>query len=121
MVLVPGLTRRLALPAGDNPDEGLDTMTKNERYHADYVSLRRVEKTVAVSPEAVEIEKRAIAREKLGQYRLASALWLKCFDAAMGDVERARISVRRSQCIAMSNGLRRGDYSGLGCGGVVHE
>lgn len=96
-------------------------MSKNERYHADYVSLRRIEKTVAVSPEAMEIEKRAIAREKSGQYRLASALWLKCLDAALGDVERARISVRRSQCIGMSNGLRRGEYSGLGCSGVVHD
>lgn len=92
-----------------------------ERYHADYVSMRRVEKTVAVSPEAMEIEKRALAREIAGQYRLASALWLKCFDAALGDVERAKIAVRRDQCITLSNRLRRGEYSGIGNRGVVYD
>ncbi|EHK3343267.1 DUF1317 family protein [Salmonella enterica] len=29
-------------------------------------------------------------------------------DAAVGEVERARIAIRRDQCISKGNGLRRG-------------
>lgn len=70
--------------------------TKLERYHEDYVSQRRVERVVAVTPEAMEIESRAIERERRGHYRIAARLWLQCLDAAVGEVERARIAVRAS-------------------------
>lgn len=43
--------------------------TKLERYHEDYVSQRRVERVVAVTPEAMEIESRAIERERRGHYQ----------------------------------------------------
>ncbi|MCN4632368.1 PerC family transcriptional regulator, partial [Escherichia coli] len=56
-----------------------------------------------------------------GQFRIAAHLWLQCMDVASGDVERARIAVRRDQCITKGNGLRRGDYSGIGCCGVVYD
>lgn len=59
--------------------------------------------------------------EKKGQFRIAAHLWLQCMDVASGDVERARIAVRRDQCITNGNGLRRGDYSGIGCCGVVYD
>lgn len=96
--------------------------TKLQKYHENYVSARRVERSVAVTPAAKKIEQRALAREERGQYRLAAALWLQCFDAATGETERARIAVRRSQCIVRSNGLRRGEYSGVGCNcEVVYE
>ncbi|POP42527.1 perC transcriptional activator family protein [Superficieibacter electus] len=96
-------------------------LTKLQKYHLDYVSQRQVSKHVAVTPAAVEIEKRAIAREQIGHFRIAAALWLKCMDVAAGEVERARIAVRRDQCIGRSNHLRRGEYSGIGCRGVVYE
>ena len=89
-----------------------------ERYHSDYVSLRRVEKTVATSPEAKEIEKKAIALEKAGRYRRASNLWLKCMDVAQTEVERAKIAVRRQQCITRGNRRYTPEYSGI-CPGVV--
>lgn len=81
--------------------------------------MRRPSKVIAVTPAAIEFEKRAIEREKKGQFRIAAHLWLQCMDVASGDVERARIAVRREQCITKGNGLRRGDYSGIGCCGVV--
>ena len=77
--------------------------------------MRRPSKVIAVTPAAIEFEKRAIEREKKGQFRIAAHLWLQCMDVASGDVERARIAVRRDQCITKGNGLRRGDYSGIGC------
>lgn len=126
MVLVPDLYLRLAFAAGGYISRGLDTMkkmTKLQKYHADYVSMKRVEKVLAVTPEAVEIEKRAIEREKSGHYRIASRLWLECMDAASGEVERARIAARRTQCITRSNGLRQGEYSGVNachCG-VIYD
>ncbi|EPO9238685.1 PerC family transcriptional regulator [Escherichia coli] len=79
--------------------------------------MRSPSKIVAVTPAAIEIEKRAIEREKKGQFRIAA----QCMDVASGDVERARIAVRRDQCITKGNGLRRGDYSGIGCCGVVYD
>lgn len=75
------------------------------------MSQRRVERVVAVTPEAMEIESRAIERERRGHYRIAARLWLQCTDAAVGEVERARIAVRRQQCITKGNrtphGLQR--------------
>lgn len=49
---------------------------------------------------------RYCSREK-GQYRLAARLWLECMDAATGEVERARIAIRRDQCIGRGNRLRQ--------------
>lgn len=124
MVLVPGLRIRLAVAAGGNIQRRLDPMTKLtklEKYHRDYVPTRRVEKMVAVTPAAKEIEQRAIARELAGQFRIASHLWLKCFDAAETEVERAKIALRRDRCIGNGNRLRQGEYSGVGCRGVVYE
>jgi len=95
--------------------------TRLQKYHANYVSPRRIEKEVAVTPAAKRIEQRAIAREEKGQYRLAATLWLKCFDAAQSETERARIAIRRHQCITRSNGLRNGEYSGIGCSEVVYD
>lgn len=101
----------------------MNSEIRKQRYHDDYVALRRVEAVISVTPAAMEIEKRAIERERNGQYRLASRLWIQCMDAAKGEVERARIAVRRTQCITRSNGLRQGEYSGIsaGCGGVVYD
>ncbi|MCS2149658.1 MULTISPECIES: PerC family transcriptional regulator [Scandinavium] len=98
-------------------------LSRAERYRQNYVPLRRSEKVVAETAAALEIETRAVEREGRGQYRIAARLWLECMDAAKGEVERARIAVRRNQCIARGNGLRRGEYSGIatGCGGVVYE
>ncbi len=39
-------------------------MNRMEKYHADYVSQRKAPPLVAVTPAAMEIEQRAIAREK---------------------------------------------------------
>lgn len=50
-------------------------MNRMEKYHADYVSQRKAPPLVAVTPAAMEIEQRAIARENKGQYRLAARLW----------------------------------------------
>ncbi|HHT0121340.1 TPA: PerC family transcriptional regulator [Raoultella ornithinolytica] len=97
-------------------------MNRAEKYHAQYAPQRRVSNVIAVTPAAMEVEKRAISRENKGQYRLAARLWLECMDAAMGEVERARIAVRRDQCIGHGNGLRRGDYSGICAkGGIVYD
>jgi hypothetical protein len=54
----------------------------------------------------MEIEQRAIARENKGitASRLASG---ECMDAATGEVERARIAIRRDQCIGRGNRLRQ--------------
>lgn len=83
--------------------------------------MRSHSKVVAVTPAAIEIEKRAIEREKKGQFRIAARLWLQCLDLATGEVERARIVVRREQCISWSNHARKGEYSGIGCRGVVYD
>ena len=98
-------------------------LTRLEKYHMNKVSQRCPGKVVAVTPEAMEIESRAIDRERRGHYRIAARLWLQCLDAAVGEVERARIAVRRQQCITLGNGLRHGEYSGIsaGCGGVVYD
>lgn len=97
-------------------------MNRNEKYHAQYAPLRRASNVIAVTPAAIAIEQRAIERENKGQYRLAARLWLECMDVAMGEVERARIAVRRVQCIGRGNGLRRGDYSGIcATSGVVYD
>lgn len=42
--------------------------------------MRSPSKIVAVTPAAIEIEKRAIEREKKGQFRIAAHLWLQCMD-----------------------------------------
>lgn len=96
-------------------------LTRLEKYHQDYVSQRYSGKVVAVTAEALEIEHRAKEREKRGQYRIAARLWLQCLDLATGEVERARIVVRREQCISWSNNARKGEYSGIGCRGVVYD
>ena len=49
--------------------------------------MRSPSKIVAVTPAAIEIEKRAIEREKKGQFRIAAHLWLQCMDVASGDVD----------------------------------
>lgn len=54
-------------------------------------------------------------------YRVAAVQWLKCFDAAVTEVELARIAFRRQVCITKGNGLRRGEYSGVCCRGVVYD
>lgn len=122
MVSVPGRRIRLDVPAGGNFSRGLDTMNRMEKYHADYVSQRKAPPLVAVTPAAMEIEQRAIARENKGQYRLAARLWLECMDAATGEVERARIAIRRDQCIGRGNRLRQGCYAGIcATAGVIYE
>ena len=40
--------------------------------------MRSPSKIVAVTPAAIEIEKRAIEREKKGQFRIAAHLWQHC-------------------------------------------
>jgi len=95
-----------------------------EKHHEEKVLARPAPGApVAVTPAAMEIEKLAIAREERGQYRVAAGLWLKCMDKACGEVERARIAVRRQRCIGFSNG-RRGEYSGISAGcisGVIYD
>ena len=90
-------------------------------HSLNYVSQRQASKVVAVTPAAIEVEKRAVERESKGQYRIAARLWLLCMDVAVGEVERARIAIRRDQCISKGNGLRRGEYAGIGCRGVVYD
>lgn len=124
MVLIPDRRFRLAVSAGGNFQRRLDPMsklTRLEKYHLNYVSQRQASKIVAVTPAAMEVEKRAVERESKGQYRIAARLWLLCMDAAVGEVERARIAIRRDQCISKGNGLRRGEYEGIGCRGVVYD
>ena len=96
-------------------------LTRLEKYHMNKVSQRSNGKVVAITPEAMEIEQRAIEREKRGHYRVAARLWLQCMDAAVGEVERARIAVRRQQCITKGNRTPHLDYSGIGCRGVVYD
>lgn len=96
-------------------------LTRLEKYHMNKASQRGTEKVVAVTPEAMEIESRAIERERRGHYRIAARLWLQCLDAAVGEVERARIAVRRQQCITKGNRTAHLDYSGIGCRGVVYD
>lgn len=79
--------------------------TKLQKYHEDYVS-RRQSAVVSSSLEALELEERARKLEGEGKYRLAAFQWLKVLDAATGDVERARIAMRREQCITRSNTRR---------------
>ncbi|EOD57332.1 hypothetical protein H922_23650 [Citrobacter freundii GTC 09629] len=99
----------------------MSKLTRLEKYHLNYVSQRQASKVVAVTPAAMEVEKRAVERESKGQYRIAARLWLQCLDAAVGEVERARIVVRREQCISWSNHTRRGEYNWIGCTGVVYD
>ncbi|EMF0913824.1 TPA: PerC family transcriptional regulator [Klebsiella oxytoca] len=97
-------------------------MNRIEKYHAQYAPQRRASKVIAVTPAALAFEQRAIERENKGQYRLAARLWLECMDAATGEVERARIAVRRDQCIGKGNVLRRGGYAGIcATAGVVYD
>lgn len=122
MVLLPGRRIRLAVPAGGNISRRLDKMNRIEKYHAQYAPQRRASKVIAVTPAALAFEQRAIERENKGQYRLAARLWLECMDAATGEVERARIAVRREQCIGRGNRLRRGCYAGIcATAGVVYD
>lgn len=124
MVLVPDRNSRLAVVAGGNIQRRLDQMRKLsrlEKYHLNKVSQRSPGREVAITPEAMEIESRAIERERRGHYRIAARLWLQCLDAATGEVERARIAVRRQQCITKGNRNQHLDYSGIGCRGVVYD
>lgn len=57
-------------------------LSRLEKYHMNKVSMRSPSKVVAVTPAAIEIEKRAIEREKKGQFRIAAHLWLQCMDVA---------------------------------------
>ncbi|NYY78150.1 transcriptional regulator [Escherichia coli] len=82
--------------------------------------MRSPSKIVAVTPAAIEIENARLKERKRAIPHCRSP-WLQCMDVASGDVERARIAVRRDQCITKGNGLRRGDYSGIGCCGVVYD
>lgn len=91
---------------------------KLKKYHADYVS-RRQSAVVATSPDALKLEDRARELESEGRYRLAAYQWLKVFDAATGDVERARIAMRREQCITRSNTRRNIDNVGEMAGRFV--
>lgn len=63
----------------------MSKLTRLEKYHLNYVSQRQASKVVAVTPAAMEVEKRAVERESKG------------------------------------NGLRRGEYAGIGCRGVVYD
>lgn len=47
-------------------------LSRLEKYHMNKVSMRSPSKVVAVTPAAIEIEKRAIEREKKGQFRIAA-------------------------------------------------
>lgn len=96
-------------------------LTRLEKYHMNKVSQRCPGKVVSVTPAALEVEKRAIERERRGHYRIAAHLWLQYMDVAVGEVERARIAMRRQQCITLGNNARQGEYSGIGCRGVVYE
>lgn len=97
-------------------------LSRLEKYHMNKVSMRSPSKIVAVTPAAIEIEKRAIEREKKGQFRIAAHLWLQCMDVASGDVERARIAIRRDQCIGRGNRLRQGCYAGIcATAGVIYD
>ncbi len=47
-------------------------LSRLEKYHMNKVSMRRPSKVIAVTPAAIEFEKRAIEREKKGQFRIAA-------------------------------------------------
>lgn len=90
---------------------------KSNDFNQKFICSRRLANTVAVTPVAMQLEKKALEFEMAGKFRVASTYWLKCLDAAQGDTERARIAIRRDQCM----GLRRGEYSGICNGGVVYD
>lgn len=92
--------------------------TKLQKYHDSYVS-RRQSAVVATSLDALKLEERARELEDEGKYRLAACQWLKVFDAATCDVERARIAMRREQCITRSNTRRNIDNVGEMAGRFV--
>lgn len=79
-------------------------LTKLQKYHLDHVSKSEVSKVIAVTPAAMEIEKRAIAREKKGQFRVAARLWLLCMGKP---VRRSGGAVASWVCA----GYRRNDAS----------
>ncbi len=121
MVSVPGRRIRLAVPAGGHFSRGLDTMNRMEKYHADYVSQRKAPPRRRNAGGNGDRAARYCSREK-GQYRLAARLWLECMDAATGEVERARIAIRRDQCIGRGNRLRHGCYAGIcATAGVIYD
>ncbi len=97
-------------------------MNRMEKYHADYVSQRKVPPLVAVTPAAMEIEQRAIARENKGQYRrpLASGLsaWMRPLARLSGPVSLyAAISA-----LAAVTGFARGCYAGIcATAGVIYD
>lgn len=57
--------------------------------------MRSPSKVVAVTPAAIEFEKRAIEREKKGQFRIAAHLWIR--------VGYCRINKCIQQCSAVTN------------------
>lgn len=85
--------------------------SKLRKYNANYIS-RHQGAVVATSPEAVKLELRARELEESGKFRLAARQWLSVFDAACGDAERAKIAIRREQCITRGNSRR---FSEPGC------
>ncbi|EFM0018057.1 PerC family transcriptional regulator [Escherichia coli] len=96
-------------------------LTRLEKHHMNKATQRGTEKVVSVTPDALEIESRAIERERRGHYRIAARLWLQCMDVAVGEVERARIAVRRQQCITKGNRTPHLEYSGICSRGVVYD
>lgn len=52
----------------------MSKLTRLEKYHLNYVSQRQASKVVAVTPAAMEVEKRAVERESKGQFRIAARL-----------------------------------------------
>lgn len=94
---------------------------KSNEFNQKFICSRRLANTVAVTPVAMQLEKKALEFEMAGKFRVASTYWLKCLDAAQGDTERARIAIRRDQCITLGMGLRRGEYSGICNRGVVYD
>lgn len=94
---------------------------KSNEFNQKFICSRRLANTVAVTPVAMQLEKKALEFEMAGKFRVASTYWLKCLDAAQGDKERARIAIRRDQCITLGMGLRRGEYSGICNRGVVYD
>ena len=94
------------------------TKTRLQKYHEQKV-VRTVTREVAATPAARQVEKRAIQLEQRGMCRRASRLWLECMDKAIGEIERARIAIRREQCIKRSNGLCKVDYNGINSGACI--
>lgn len=83
--------------------------------------MRSPSKIVAVTPAAIEIEKRAIEREKKGNSALpltfGFSVWMLLL--VMLNVQGSRFA--GTNVSQKGNGLRRGDYSGIGCCGVVYD